>query len=354
MPQLPPKRGSRSITIDRRPNVLVVDGNALYKTGYHGAKDEYNSKGQHIGGVYQFITMLRKLMLENLYQKVYVFWDGELSGKLRFELYPDYKSGRGKDYINGTRPEDDKDQIVERLMVQEYLEELFVRQLEHPIVESDDFIAYYVKNRKDSENITICTNDRDLCQLIGEHVKIYLCDKKQYVTLGNYNEFFKHHQGNSVLIKTISGDDSDSIKGVKGVKERTLLKYFPEISNEVLTLNDIINKAQTIQEARAQNKQKPLKALTNIIEGITDGVQGDRLYDINRCIVDLSVPMLTPDAKEQIDELMDSTLSTEDRGIKNAYALMKRDEIDRLVRNYTIEYLLPFKKLIEREKKTHI
>src|SRR5690606_3662721 len=130
---------------------------------------------------------------------------------------------------NGTRPEDDKAQIIERAMVQEYLEELYVRQLEHPIVESDDFIAYYCNNFRDTQKITIVTNDRDLCQLIGETVRIYLCDKKVYVDHENYQHYFKHHRENSALIKIISGDSSDSIKGVKGVKETTLLKHFPEL-----------------------------------------------------------------------------------------------------------------------------
>ena len=103
----PPKNGTR----EHKTNTLVVDGNALFQRGYHGAKDEYNKEGNHIGGIYQFITVVRKLLEENVYQKVFVFWDGEFSGKLRYELYPDYKSARGKDFINGTKPED-KDQLA--------------------------------------------------------------------------------------------------------------------------------------------------------------------------------------------------------------------------------------------------
>lgn len=350
MPKMPPKRGS--IPIDKRPNVLLVDGNALYKTGYHGAKDEYNSRGEHIGGIYQFITMLRKLMMDNMYHQVYVFWDGSRSGKLRYDIYSEYKISRGKDYINGTRPLDDPDQIFERARVQEYLEELYVRQLEHDIVESDDFIAYYCKLRRETENITIVSNDTDLCQLLHTNVRMYLCNKKIYVSITNYDDVFGHLQENALLIKMISGDTSDDIKGVKGVKEPTLLKHFPELRTRKLTLNEIIEQAQLIQEGRAQEKKKPLQALDNIINGVTDGVQGKRLYDINRCLVDLSVPLLTEDAKQEIDNLMDSHLSQDDRGTKNAYALMKRDGIDRLVENYSIDYLFPFKQLIEREKKT--
>jgi 5'-3' exonuclease len=351
MGKMPQRKGSGEVIEEAKQHVLLIDGNALYKTGYHGAKNEFNSKGEHIGGVYQFLTMVRKLLMEDLYHKVFTFWDGELSGKLRFAIYPDYKSGRGKDYINGTKPEDDKDQIIERAMVQEYLEELFIRQLEHPIVESDDFIAHYCNTRKDKEKITIVTNDRDLCQLIDENVRIYLCDKKVYVDTENYQHYFKHHLDNSALIKIISGDSSDSIKGVKGVKETTLLKHFPELLTQKLELDEIISKAKVLQESRVEEKKKPLKALDNIINGVTDGVQGDKLYNINTALVDLTNPLLTPDAEEAINELIEGEFSEEDRGIKNALQLMKRDGIDKMINTYTIDYMLPFKKLIARELK---
>jgi 5'-3' exonuclease len=346
------KTGSDTINI-KKENVLVIDGNALYKTGYHGAKNEYNSAGRHIGGIYQFLTMLRKFLNEEMYHKVYVFWDGPYSGKLRYEIYEDYKKARGKDYVNGTRPVDDEEQILERIIVQNYLEELHVRQLEHPIVESDDFIAYYCKHRQDVDNITIVTNDRDLCQLIGENVKIYLCDKKCYVTNKNYNMHFSHHQKNSVLVKVISGDASDSIKGVKGVKEPTLLKHFPEIMEREVTLDEIITKSTLLQEERIKNKKKPLKALSNIINGTTDGVQLGRLYEVNQNLVDLSNPLLTEDAEEAIKDLIEGDLSLDDRSIKNVMLLMKKDGIDKLINNHTTEYFTPFKKLIERERKSY-
>jgi 5'-3' exonuclease len=351
MKRRPPKNKKSVAETPKKESVLVVDGNALYKTGYHGAKSEFNASGNHIGGIFQFLTMLRKFLNENLYHKVYVFWDGELSGKLRYELYSDYKKSRGKDYVNGTRPVDDIEQILERLIVQEFLEELCVRQLEHRIVEADDFIAYYCKTRKDVDNITIVTNDRDLCQLIDDSVQIYLCDKKVYVTKQNYQMFFPHHQSNSVLVKVISGDSSDSIKGVKGVKETTLLKYFPEIGDTKVTLDEIINKSVQLLEERTKDKKKPLKALENIVNGVTDGVHKGRLYEVNQRLVDLSNPLLTDDAKEAVDNLIDGEMTLEGRGIKNAMLLMKKHGVDRLIQTYTEDYFMPFKKLIQRECK---
>ena len=41
----------------------------------------------------------------------------------------------------------------------------------------------------------------------------------------------------------------------------------------------------------------------------------------------------------------------EERGIKNAYTYMKRDGMDKQIESFSTNYLLPFKKLIERERK---
>jgi 5'-3' exonuclease len=350
MKRLPPKNRS----VNKIKNTLLVDGNSLYKRGFIGARNEYNSKGEHIGGTYQFITVLRKLLNDNLYHNCYTFWDGEFSGKLRWEIYKDYKSGRGKDYINGTKPED-VEEVYQRKVVFNYLEELFVRQLIDEKVESDDFIAYYCKLRKDTEKITVITNDRDLCQLINDNVRVYLLDLKTYVDKNTFKYYFDYHYTNVVLVKMLCGDNSDSIKGIKRVGVDTLLTHFPQLKEREVTLDEIIKQAKEIQENRVQNKKKPLKVLDNIINRTTDGIQGDKIYEINKVLIDLSNPLLTEESKINFNELITSKLSEDDRSIKNAYKMLKQDGIDKVIGQTRYkEYLLPFKKLMEREKNNNI
>lgn len=345
MNRRPPKNGERVQII----NTLLVDGNALFKVGFFGAKNEYNHHGEHVGGLYQFITILRKLLNENLYHRVFVFWDGLFSGKLRYEIYSPYKSGRGKDYINGTQPQDESEKS-QKEKIWEYLNELGIKQLRHDLVESDDFIAYYCLNHEENEKITICTNDRDMCQLISQDVKIYFCDLKDYVDNNNYSTYFSHDQSNAALIKTIIGDYSDSIRGIKGIKETTLLNLFPEIREKKVTLDEIIKKAKELQEKRIENKQKPLKALNNIISGITDGVQGEKFYEINSALVNLKNPMMTDDAIDSFNKLKEAEFNFNDNSIKNVLFMMKRDGLDKTIgtERYA-QYLMPFKKLIQRE-----
>jgi len=343
------RRAPRKDNLGKEIKTLLIDGNALFKTGYHGAINDYNDDGRTIGGIYQFVVIMRKLIDEKYYDRVFVFWDGKFSGKLRYNLYSDYKGNRNKDYINGTIP-DDKDQILQRLIVQEYLEELFIRQLEDEIVESDDFISYFCKTKGLNEKITICTNDRDLCQLIDTDITIYLCDKKRYVSVCNYNEFFKHHHTNSALVKIISGDNSDNIKGIKGVKEPSLLKYFPFIAERSCTLVEIINDAKKLQNQRLVEKKKPLKVFDNLINSVTDGIQGKDIYKINKLLVDLTTPQITLSGINKLEILKNGVIDPQNRGVKNVINLMRRDGIDKKFSDVS-EYLIPFNRLIEREKK---
>jgi len=342
----PPKNGEKII---KKQNTLLVDGNALFKMGYFGAKNEYNHHGEHIGGLYSFLTILRKILTEDIYHRVYVFWDGNFSGKLRYEIYEPYKSGRGKDYINGTQP-DDINELMQRRMVWNYLNDMYVRQISHEVIESDDFIAYYCLTKKENENITIVSTDRDFLQLLSEDIKIYFLDLKVYVDLSNYSSYFCYHKDNCVLMKTMTGDVSDSIKGIKGLGETKLISLFPELKTKKLTIDEIVEKAKKQQEERISSKQKPLKILDNIINRVTDGVQKEKIYEINERLVNLHRPMITEDAVGELELLKENTLDSSGRDLKNVLIMMKKNGLDKtLGETRFAEFLLPFKKLIDRE-----
>ena len=348
MNKRPPKNGEIREEIQ---NTLLVDGNALFKRGFSGAKGLYNKDGTHIGGVYQFLTTLRMLLEQEMYHRVYVFWDGNFSGKLRYEIYEPYKSARGKDYINGTQPIDESE-LKQRRIVWDYLNELCIRQLKDEVIEGDDFIAYYCLTKNKNEKITICTNDRDMAQLINDDVRIFFLNFKDYVGKSNYSSYFSHNLENSMLIKSMIGDTADSIKGIKGLGETTLLTHFPELTERKVTLNEIIEQASKQQEERIAQKQKPLKVLQNIIDAVTDGVQGDKIYEINEKLVNLSNPMMTLDGIRALELLKNGSLLPENREFKKVFSMMESHGIDKEIGEYRYpEYLVPFKKLIDREEK---
>lgn len=339
----PPKKGKTNIQCS-----LVVDGNSLLKTAYHGAKD-LNYKGSHIGGIYQFMTIIRKLLNEKSFDRVIIFWDGPFSGKLRYDIYPEYKLNRGKNYETGTIPTDES-LLYQKNRVKLYCEELFIRWYENDIVESDDCIAYYCLNKKDNEKIVICSNDRDLSQLINDDISIYFLNKKKIITKDNYRNHFNHHHTNSALIKIIEGDSSDNIKGIKGVKEKTLLKHIPDLSKREVIKEELFH---LIEEIQSERKTR-LKSLDNILNGVSDGTQGDNFYLINESLVNLKKPLLTQECVDDIDELINSPIDPDDRGTKKLLKLMMEDGILDAISNNPdghIEYLRPFLRIMEKEKR---
>lgn len=326
---------------------LLVDGDSLLKTSYHGAKNLYY-KETHIGGIFQFLTMVRKMLNEYKFDRVYVFWDGTFSGRLRYEIYKDYKSNRNKDFYN-EQPPSEIDLYLQKERLYSYLEELFIRQYRDNIVEADDSIGYYVNNMSEDERVVIMTRDRDLCQLINGKVSVYDLNLKKIVTEENYLVDFDHHPSNLKLIKIITGDVSDNIKGIVGVSEKTLVKFFPEIMEKTLTLDYIFSKIEEIQKERKSR----FKSLDNILNKVTKGSQKEMIYEVNEKLIDLTNPLLTEDSKSDLDYLFKTTMDPEGRNIKNVINMMIEDGLMWAIpggREGYINFLQPFLSIIKKEK----
>ena len=288
------------------------------------------------------------MLNENKFDRVYVFWDGTFSGRLRYEIYKDYKSNRDKDFYN-EQPPSEVDLYIQKERVISYCEELFIRQYRDDIVEADDSIAYYVKNMSEDERVVIMSNDRDLCQLINERVSVYVINLKKIVTEENYLVDFNHHPSNLKLIKTITGDVSDNIKGILGVSEKTLIKFFPEIMEKTLTLEYIFSKIENIQKERKSR----LKTLDNILNKVTKGSQKEMIYEVNEKIIDLKNPLLTEESKSDLDYLFSTSIDPEGRETKNVINMMIEDGLMWAIpggRDGYINFLQPFLSIIKKEK----
>ena len=347
MKKMPSRNGG--VRVDYT-NTLLVECNALYKRSYSATQDQYNYNGQKIGALYQFLTKLRQLMKAKVYHNVVVFWDGEKSGKLRYNLYPYYKANRNKNYEEGTIP-DDEDELLMQVKVKNYLEELGIKQFWDSEVEADDFIAHYCLTKKDNERIVIVTSDRDICQLIRENIWVYILDKKSYFDTNKYTKEFGYPPSNIKTIKILTGDVSDNIKGVKGLGQKGLFSEFPELRTETLTVEDIINLATEKQDKRLNEKKKALKKYDNIINGITEGSQGNSLYLINEKIIDLDNPLIPNSVKENVNEFIECDLDMSDRDLKHVIEKMLEDGLDSVInRSNFVEYLLPFKEYQDRYK----
>ncbi len=324
---------------------LLVDGDNLFKIGFHGVKDLF-VEDNHIGGVFHFVNTLKRFLEEHDHDKVIVFWDAESNSSFRKSLYPQYKANRKND-MNDYKYQS---YLEQRVRVKQYLEEIFVRQAESVGNEADDLISFYCKVVKD-EKIIIFSADKDLTQLISETVTIYSPVHRRYYKNGDKIKMGSieiPHQ-NVLTYKIICGDKSDNIDGIESMGEKTLVKLFPDLLTKLCTIEEIRDNASNILQ------EKKGKALNNFLTGKTkSGILGEEFFVLNKKIVDLSQPLLTDDAKELIHQLHQDTIDPTDRGYKNLMKMMIEDGLFKyLPKNDEawVNFLRPFLKLTRKEKR---
>lgn len=360
---------------------LLIDGSNLLELSSLG-DIQLSSGGKPIGGIYQFFLQIRLLLKKGNFRYVYVFWDGNNSGYLKYQLLPEYKANRDKDFgdedlsdymkevnrkvrqmQNYFFKKQDPAKLAEkkkhkevfhwqRDVIIQCLEELFVRQCLCDKIEADDFIGYYVTHKKPNERIVIASNDRDMTQLISDDVIVYVQSMKDFLTVRNYRKEEGIDYRNVVLKKVLCGDSSDNIKGIKGVGEKTLLTNFPEIKERKVDLEEIIEKAKIINEERVKEKKKPLKWAENIVNRISEGSQGQDIYEINTKIIDLKNPLMTDEAIEMIEGIMYVPMDPEGRTLENLYKILLENEVEPLLQESTFSgFFSDFLYLIEKEKR---
>lgn len=323
---------------------LLIDGNNLFKIGYHGVKDFYH-EGKHVGGIWHFLNTIRKFIEEHNFNKVVVVWDGKDNSSVRKLFYPQYKENR-RIYRNFN--EESYNEQLNRL--KQYLEETFIRQIDVEKNEADDLISYYCQISKDEKKI-IFSDDKDLTQLISENVSIFSPSSKKIYKHGDMIKMgdveIPHH--NIVTYKILSGDKSDNIDGIQYLGEKTLIKLFPEILENKVSFNDILVKAENLLKDNKENK--PLK---NLLTGKTkSGIYGNEFFEVNEKIIDLSNPLITEDGKSIVEAYYSESLDPEGRGYKNFMRMMMEDGLFKYLPktdDQWVNFIKPFLKLSRKEK----
>ena len=364
---------------------LVIDGNSVLKQSL--VNETIGTNGRSYGGVLQTFIIIKRLMKMRDWNFVYIVFDGDNSGQLRYNFYPEYKQNRDKnfkavgesksaydkaiddfckrtlEYYNNKRyksnketkrkeTEDESFQYQRGVLI-DMCECLSMRVLMYDEVEGDDIIAYLVKNKKENEKVCIVSNDRDLTQLINNDVCVYIPQKKEIVTDKNSIEKLGYTHENVVIYKMLCGDSSDNIKGITGMGDGTFFKLFPDAKTNKIDLNYIFEHSKQINEERIKNKQKPLKVLENVLSNTTSGCQGALVYEVNEKLIDLNkFILLTDEAKNNLSEVIGAPLDPEGRDFKSLYEIVYNNGMSELMAdNKFSTFFSDFAKLQDNERK---
>jgi DNA polymerase-1 len=234
-------------TFKKHDRVLIIDGLNLFLRNF-AVMNIINDQGVHIGGLGGFLRSLGFLINQINPTEAYIIFDGVGSSTNRKNLLPEYKSNRntGKlvnwEAFDNIDDEDDaKVNQISRLI--HYLKCIPVKTLSMDRVEADDIIAHLSKQLSTDFNskIYIVSSDKDFLQLVSPNITVYRPVEKEFFTPDKVKAKFEILPENFILYKTLLGDNSDKIPGVKGLGPGKLFKLFPELKTKIMTLDDIFN-----------------------------------------------------------------------------------------------------------------
>lgn len=328
--------------------VLLVDGQWNLKRNFKKRQDLKTSTGYLCGGSFGFIESLKTAMNRFMPDRVVVMWDGFHSGKLRYDIYPPYKANRNKDWertqkaiaTDGLYNPQDLERVEllkQKIQVQNYLDELYVRQVEVDLIEADDLIAQYIlRSESDDEEIVVFSRDKDYLQLISDKVSIMSSDSSFFINRKEYEIKYGHSLDNELLFKCFEGDKSDKIDGVRGITRETLIKYFPNIKKEKYLYSRLVE-----ESLEAQQKKK-LKIYDKILES-------ESILYRNARLMNLKKPFLNDEAIKKVDAIKHGTLG-EDRSIEQAVSLFIRDGMISHLQDGSLEdFFSPFYRIMTKE-----
>jgi len=180
---------------------------------------EDGEKKPGFGGIYIFLGTLRKLVEEFRPERVWACWDKKL-------IWP--SSNFRKDMLKGEyKATRDNEAAFSEMYSQE---DLLIEVLKvlgcinmHPrVLEADDVISW-LSRKAPADNMVVST-DNDLYQLISERTSFYNLNKKSVICLANFESEIGIEPEHFVKWKSIQGDKSDNISGLKGFGKKKAAK----------------------------------------------------------------------------------------------------------------------------------
>lgn len=301
---------------------MLIDGLNLFFRNF-SAINTVNSNGMHVGGLGGFFRSLGALTKAIQPTQIIVVFDGVGSSNNRKNIIPEYKSNRNitrvtKHELFDHIDEEDESKYNQIVRIIEYLTTLPVKVITLPSTEADDLIAYMSEKlpQTPEEKVFIVSSDKDYLQLITPQVIVYRPVEREFYTEAVVREKFNLDPHNFLIYKTLLGDSSDALPGIKGMGEKKLFKYFPELSTQKVSFQDILNISEEKMEEHV------------IYARILHDVQ---MLENKHKIMDLSNPMMTDADKEYVDEFIKTSDLKLDA--KEFIRMYNEDQLGGLIRN---------------------
>ena len=206
-----------------RSVVYLVDGSSYVYRAFFAIRQQLStSRGLPTKAVFGFKNMLQKLIRDEKPQYLGVAFD-ERGPTFRHVVDPSYKAHR---------PSMPDDLAVQLPYIHRLVEALDIPKLSLAGYEADDILGTLAR-RFEAEGyaVVLVTGDKDLCQLVTDHITILDTMKDQRIGVAEVRERFGVGPEGVIEVLGLMGDSSDNIPGVPGVGEKTARELMAEFGS---------------------------------------------------------------------------------------------------------------------------
>ena len=226
--------------MNKQNRLILIDGSAYIFRAYYGLPPMHRSDGTPINAVFGFTNMLVKLIEDYREDKMIVVFDAAREN-FRNKIFKDYKANRG---------ETPEDLIPQFEIIRECVNAFNIPQVEIDGFEADDIIATYCEQsqNKKIESI-IVSSDKDLMQLVNEHVTMLDPMKNKKIGIEQVIDKFGLPPEKVIQIQALTGDKVDNIPGAPGIGPKTALTLIEEFGD----VHSLIKNAIKIPQEKRRN-----------------------------------------------------------------------------------------------------
>jgi DNA polymerase-1 len=292
----------RENNINRHKNsrVLIIDGLNTFIRCWSSIPT-MNEDGDHIGGVTGALKSIGYAIRQTQPTRVVVVFDGQGGSKRRKKVFSGYKAQRDKNKLRVNRQyadlmndEDERESMKRQFVwLNEMLDGLPLTSMIYDGVEADDIMAYITTNiLKEDEQAVIMSTDKDFLQLVNNKTIVWSPTKKKMYNTKLVKEEYGIESKNLLLYRVLDGDKSDNIPGVYGCGIKTLVKRFPEITEEKkLSVDDLLELA----EEKVKETKGKIKIYKDIIKSKRQILLNEDLMQLDDVDISGQIKMKTLD-----------------------------------------------------------
>ncbi|MGD9834253.1 MAG: DNA polymerase I [Piscinibacter sp.] len=225
--------------------LLLVDGSSYLYRAYHALPDLRSPDGFPTGAIHGMVAMLKRALQDVQPEHAACVFDAK-GDTFRNEWYPQYKAQRAP------MPEDLAKQIEP---IHEVVKLLGWPVLMVPGIEADDAIGTLARiAARTGHEVVISTGDKDLAQLVDEHVTLINTMSNEKLDVAAVEAKFGVPPQRIVDYLTLMGDTVDNVPGVEKVGPKTAAKWIAEYGS----LDGVIAAAGSIKGVAGENLRKAL------------------------------------------------------------------------------------------------